>query len=447
VLDPRLDAPIADIYRRYNAGTRPTGPDAVVRHPEWTAQLLERLGRPEDRYPVIMVTGSKGKGSTAWYLARILEAHGLRTGFFSSPHLVDNLERLRLNGRAVDPDRFLALYHAVKPHLDQVAAHIPPTQYIGPVGIFAALAALWYAEEQVDVAVFETGRGARFDDVAEVHHIGAVITAIFVEHRHELGPTREAIAWHKLGVVRPETAWVVLADDAVLRQAWRAEEPAAEALWDSSWPLDGVTVTAGGVDFRVAGRPLHVPALGRYAADNARRALLAAHRFLGARFRWDLAGMALRDAWFPGRAEALPTHPPIILDGAVTADSARNLLVSLADAGLLTGRLLGVVGVPDDKDWVGVATALATVCPVTFVRATNPRLRFPTDPTARVPGSAEGGTFQDVWAAVQRQGDIDRLVVLGTQSLVADVLRVTGEARRLLDLSSRTAWPDHRAPL
>jgi dihydrofolate synthase/folylpolyglutamate synthase len=434
VLDPRLDGPIADIYRRYN-GRRPVGPDAVVRHPEWTRLLLERLGRPDHAYPVIMVTGSKGKGSTAWYLASVLEAHGLTTGFFASPHLVDNLERLRINGRAVSADRFLALYRQLKPHLDWVTARIPPDQYIGPVGVFAALAALWYAEEHVDVAVFETGRGARFDDVAEIRHEGAVISAILVEHRRELGSTREAIAWHKIAVVRPETAWAVMVDDPVLRAAWASEHYDATPIWDSVWPLDHMRTGETGTTFVVNGHPFSVPTLAHYAADNARRALLAAARQLGPRWDWERARDALAGAAFPGRAERLATRPPIFLDGAVTGTSAHNLLDSLAESGWLQGRILGVVGVPADKDWIGVADALHHIAPIHFVGATNPRLTFPTDAVARFPGARSWPSFGPLWQAVTAERwAVDRVVVLGTQSVVADVLRVVGDAPRLLDL-------------
>jgi dihydrofolate synthase/folylpolyglutamate synthase len=443
-VDSRLDGPISDIYRRYN-GQRVTGPDEKVRHPEWTARLLDALGRPDAGVPVIMVTGSKGKGSTAWYLASILAAHGLKTGLFQSPHLLDNLERLRINGRAVAPERFLALYGAVHPHLDRIERQIPPGQYQGPVGIFAALAALWFAEEGCDVAVFETGRGARFDDVVQVRHVGAVITAILLEHRHELGSTLDAIAWHKLGIVRPETAWVVMRDHPSLRQAWADEALGAEALWDTAWALSGVRTGEDGTRLVLnpgdGPRALTVPALAHYAAGNVRRAVMAASRFLGPRLDWAAVRSALAAAWFPGRAELLPAAVPVVLDGAVRRESARDLLKSLREAGLLSGRLAAVSGVPEDKDWQGVARELLKVSPVEFVRARNPRLTFPGDPVSAFPGSRAWPDFAAFWGDVLTRSDRpDLVLVLGTQSLVGDVLAVLGEGERLLDLGLGSAF-------
>ncbi|MGC8489767.1 MAG: hypothetical protein ACP5QO_16320, partial [Clostridia bacterium] len=341
-MDPRLDEPIGRLYRQYNRRPR-GGPDDLVRHPAWTARILDLLGRPEDHFPVIMVTGSKGKGSTAFYLASILEAHGLSVGFFSTPHLVDNLERLRLNGRAIAPEQFLDVFSRLEPVLSQVESLLPGGQYIGPVGIFAALAALWYRDEGVDVAVFETGRGARFDDVAEVHHEGALITSVLLEHRHELGPTLERVAWHKAGVVRPETRWAVVVDDARLDRVLQAESRACEVQIEHAWTLSDIQVTVDGTRFSVRhgemSERFYVPAFALFAAENARRALMAAHRFLGARFSAARAREGLLQARFFGRADLLDMAPPLLVDGSIHRNSVRSLLQGLSAARMLHGRL------------------------------------------------------------------------------------------------------------
>jgi len=438
-LDSRLDEPIGRIYRQYNRRGSRAGPDEDVRHPEWTRRILERLDRPDDAYPVIMVTGSKGKGSTAYYLATILEAHGLRVGFFSSPHLLDNLERMRVNRRAITPDQFLALYAELAPVLDEVEAALPPDQYVGPVGIFAALAALWFRKERVDVAVFETGRGARFDDVAEVHHVGAVITCILLEHRRELGPDLDHIAWHKAGVVRPETAWAVVPDDARLAR----HLPAGPAVVrESSWPLADIRMTPRGTAFAVGAGPDprrgllpgRVPALAPFAAENARRALVAAARFLGTQFDVSLALASLQAASFPGRAELRPGPPLLFLDGSVRRESVRSLLQGLAQARLLRGPVASVVGVPEDKDWQGVAAQVAPLGPLWFAPASNPRLRFPADPVRRFPGSRQEWSVEAALADIRRLRP-NLILALGTQSFVADVIRTQGDAARLLDLT------------
>lgn len=435
--DPRLDDPISAIYHLYN-GRRHRGPDAVVRHPEWTRRLLEELGRPDDACPAIMVTGSKGKGSTAFYLASILEAHGLSVGFFSSPHLVDNLERIRVNRRAIGVDAFLEAYRAVKPALDRVTALIPPDQYLGPVGAFAALAAWSFRAAKVDVAVYETGRGARFDDVAEVNHQGTVITRILLEHRQELGPTLSDIAWHKAGVVRSETEWVVAPRDPHLT-------PWLEAAGGVEWVLDTTVVgrtspvEEGGIRFTIAMNrqgdpyPVSLPAWPRFAVANARQALLAAQRWLGPRFSLPTAAGALAHARFPGRGDLLPSTPPTLLDGAIRRESARAV-VEAVQAARPGQRLASIVGVPANKDWQGVAHVLAPLGPLVFVNAKNPRLTFPRDPQVRFPGSRWAPNLATAWrwASISHA---DMVLALGTQSFVADVLEFFGWEDALLDLA------------
>ncbi len=437
-MDARLDEPIGRLYRQYNR--RPHGgPDDLVRHPEWTGRILDRLGRPEDHFPVIMVTGSKGKGSTAFYLARILEAHGLSVGFFSTPHLVDNLERLRLDGRAVSPARFVQLFRTLEPVLDAVERELPAGHYIGPVGLFAALAALWYREEGVDAAVFETGRGARFDDVAELHHVGAVITSVLLEHREELGPTLDRVAWHKAGIVRRETGWAVVVDDARLGGVLAREAAGRDIQLEHAWPLSDIRVTPAGTEFttRTGGSAerFRVPALALFAAENARRALVAAHRFLGPRFSMERARAGLVTARLYGRADLLEGRPPMLVDGSIHRFSVRSLLQGLSSARLLRGRIVSIVGVPADKDWTGVAAQVSPLGDLFFAPAENRRLHFPVDPHLAFPQSRSFPNFQEAYrAALEETPDI--ILVLGTQSLVADTARVLDLAPTLLDLAA-----------
>lgn len=415
------------MYEQYTAARR-SGPDSRVRHPEWTDRLLDELGRPDRAFPVLMVTGSKGKGSTAFYLARALEAHGLVVGFFSSPHLLDHRERIRRNRRAIPPDALLAAFRRLAPAFAALRRRMPVGQYVGPVGILAAAAALWFADEGVDVAVFETGRGARFDDVARVRHEGAVLGPVFLEHRTELGETLADVAWHKAGVIRPETAWAVAADQPVLLRAARRQAAGRPVLPDSRWEIvapgydrDGVRATL--LDDQGHPHVIHIPTWARWGADNARRALLAARGWLGPRFDWTVAVEALRDARMPGRAELLPTRPPVLLDGAVRRESAALLVEAARKAGLLPGRAVAVVGVPADKDWHGVAAAVAPWAPLLFARAANPRLSWPSRPDRAFPGSRSVDGFAQAWDLIRRDRPRPDLVLaLGTQSFVADVL-------------------------
>lgn len=388
-----------------------------------------------------MVTGSKGKGSTAYYLARVLEAHGLRVGFFSSPHLIDQLERIRLDQKAITPPEFLQCFQQMEPALRQIWKALPIGEYIGPVGIFAAVAALWYQQRRVDVAVFETGRGARFDDVTEVRHEGAVLTGLLPEHLRELGPTLDDIAWHKAGIIRADTTWAVTASHPRLLRALASQAPTLEVLQESVWRLASVTLSQTATDFTIlaedgAAHPFHIPVLATFAAKNARLALLAARRFLASHFHWNTASAALQKARFPGRGDLILTTPPILVDGAVRRESAWDIMDALHQSGWLKRPIISLVGIPEDKDWRGVAKSLASLGPVGFLRAENPRLRFPLHPSRYVPGTFERSHFSFVWPELQNYPE-SLVLALGTQSFVSDVLNVLGQGPVLLDLE---AW-------
>jgi dihydrofolate synthase/folylpolyglutamate synthase len=400
---------------------------------------LDALGRPDLAFPVLMVTGSKGKGSTAFYLARILEAHGLDVGFFSSPHLLDHRERIRKNRRAIPAPALLETLRRLAPALASIRERLPPDQYVGPVGILAAAAALWFADEGVDVAVFETGRGARFDDVARVRHEGAVLGPVFLEHRAELGNTLADVAWHKAGVIRPETMWAVAADQAVLLRAAR-RQAAGRPVWaDSRWPLAELSFDVGGVggvwlDERGEPHRVQLPTLARWGIDNARRALIAARQWLGPRFDWPVASQSLADARMPGRAELLPTRPPVLLDGTIRRESAAALVEAARRAGLLPSRAVAVVGVPADKDWQGVAAAVAPWASLIFARATNARLAWPPEPERAFPFALGVDHFVTAWEHIRRmRPQPDLVLALGTQSFVADVVALL-DPHRVLDL-------------
>ena len=165
-----------------SAPHRPPGLDRDVRQPWHTRQLLDGLGAPDRLLRTIKVTGSKGKGSTARMIAGLLQVHGYRVGLFSSPHLVDFTERIRVDGKAISEPEFMEILAAVRPLADRLAADFAPREYFGPVGLVAVVACLYFARRSTDVNVFELGRGARYDDVNQMAGEWAVLTPVLWEH-------------------------------------------------------------------------------------------------------------------------------------------------------------------------------------------------------------------------------------------------------------------------
>ncbi|MCL6637826.1 MAG: hypothetical protein K6T26_07740, partial [Alicyclobacillus sp.] len=248
LMSPASDA-IAWVYQSYNRA-KPflqPGYDRDIRHPEWTRQILDRLGAPDKAVVNVAVTGSKGKGTHAILIASMLQQAGLRTGLFTGPHLVDFMERFRINGHLMPESAFIQYIQLVRSVADTLT--LPRDQYLGPVGLLAVVAALWFQEQRTDVNVFELGRGALHDDVNQLVHQGAVLTPVFLEHVHELGPTLADIAREKAGVIQPEVQWVVSHDQSP--EVWTAVQERAG---------DRVAVDQLGRDFsfRVTGQAVHL---------------------------------------------------------------------------------------------------------------------------------------------------------------------------------------------
>ena len=263
-------------------------------------RLLAALGDPQRAYPAVHIAGSNGKGSTAAFLASILQAAGHRVGLYTSPHLLDFTERLRVDGRAATEQEILSLTAEVKAAADHLFGPLqvsgdpgPGTRDSepGPKGVYptffeftTAMAFLHFARKGVGAAMVEVGLGGRFDATNVLDPLVAVITNISLEHTEYLGRTVAAIAGEKAGIVRPGGTVVTAVEDlealAVIelacgqRGAGLRRVQVEVALSPAANGLDGQRFTAasGG---RAYGE-LRIPLLGRHQVLNAATALLAA---------------------------------------------------------------------------------------------------------------------------------------------------------------------------
>ncbi|MCL6487363.1 MAG: bifunctional folylpolyglutamate synthase/dihydrofolate synthase [Alicyclobacillus mali] len=435
------------IYRSYNRAKphMPDGPDAVIRHPEWTGRLLERLGRPDTSMYNVAVTGSKGKGSHAILTAAMLQRMGLRVGLFTGPHLVDFMERFRIDGEMMPEELFVEYVARLRPLVESF--QLPPGQYFGPVGLLAVLAVQWFAAARTDVNVLELGRGARHDDVNQVHHVGAIVGPIFLEHQRELGATLAEVGFAKAGILTPDVRWAVThPQSASVAEAFRVEAA-------------GRLMTTLGADFRVVravpfgdgcraevetarGRTaLLLPGIRgtgtpSYLVDNAAVSLVAAEQVMA-----DLrpneripSEFDLRDLRLVGRLQVVHESPRVVVDGTIhgrSAELVRQFIHNWRAAGN-QGRIGAVIGIPADKDGPGVVHTLARELDWLVVcSAHNPHLRF-DERLAEAARSwlaevTEAPFLEDALAAaMERLAADDLLLILGTQSLVGDAMQTFG---------------------
>ena len=296
--------------------------------------LLARLGDPHVDLPVVHIAGSKGKGSTALYLEAILNAAGLSTGTFTSPHLQRWTERYRVGGLESTAPEFAALFAHLQPHvldlLEEDSASAPSF-----FDVLTAAAFVLFAESRVDCAIIETGIGGRLDATNVVQPMLACITSVELEHTDKLGTSIAAIAREKAGIIKKGVPLVIgpLPDDAesVIRDRARSLGTTVSAL-EREIALDTHAGPEGGLVIRVLDdhREYHAVLPGPVSDCHARNAALAiacAHRVAGGGEGQLQAAVtrALAETRLPGRMELVGEHPWVVIDGAHTPASTRAL--------------------------------------------------------------------------------------------------------------------------
>ena len=188
------------LYQRLPAFSR-IGAAAYKADLHNTIELCQALGNPERSFKTVHIAGTNGKGSVSHTLAAILQQSGYKTGLYTSPHLHDFRERFRINGQMIDKEWVIQFVDRVRPLLDK----IEPSFF----EITVALAFAWFAEQEVDIAIIETGLGGRLDSTNVIHPELSVITNIGWDHSNLLGDSLEKIAVEKAGIIKPEVPVVV----------------------------------------------------------------------------------------------------------------------------------------------------------------------------------------------------------------------------------------------
>lgn len=303
-------------------------------------RAMDILDRPHEKYPALLVAGSKGKGSVCSLLESILQEAGFRTGLYTSPHLVHVRERIRVDGRPIPPSSFGRLVARLR---GSFGASGPPLTYFEWLTVMAIT---HFREEKVDLAIFEVGLGGRLDATNIVPAEIAVITSVEKEHTDYLGTSLGEIAREKGGVVSPGGVLLSGVTSPTARRELKrlAKERSAAVRWldeEISWSVRSQSLR--GVSLDLAARDeaynrLLLGLLGRHQARNAALALLAVRHLRRCGFavgRSHVRRGLARVTW-PGRCQYVPGRPSLFLDGAHTPSSARALAEALDE--LFPGR-------------------------------------------------------------------------------------------------------------
>ena len=399
-----------------------------------TLALCEALDHPERGFKSIHIAGTNGKGSCSHMLASILQEAGYKTGLYTSPHLQDFRERIRVNGSMIPESVVIDFTERMR----DLTERLSPSFF----ELTVAMAFTWFQEEQVDIAVIETGLGGRLDSTNVIHPELSIITNIGFDHMNLLGNTLSAIAGEKAGIIKPNTPVVVgqyQPDTLSVFEAKAQLERAPFYLATNHYQL--LASERRGVLrdielLRVSqGKPLHytLDLPGLYQHHNVITVRTAVDRLVER--GWNIPETAIQqglqrvklNTGFAGRWDILRTQPTVIADVAHNEDGIRALIQQV-ETELTDGKLHIVIGMVQDKAIDNVLRLLPSEATFYFTRAAIPRALPENELQAQAhqlgkTGSTYANVNLAVEAALEAASDNDLIVVCGSVFLVGELDR------------------------
>ncbi|MBM7583223.1 dihydrofolate synthase/folylpolyglutamate synthase [Caldicoprobacter guelmensis] len=387
--------------------------------------LLRRLGNPHERFGVVHVAGTNGKGSVTSMLTHVLHEAGYRVGMFISPYLERFTERIQVGLKEIEPDALARITERVKEKVEGMVGEGKnhPTEF----EIVTAIGFAYFAEMKVDYAVVEVGLGGRLDATNVVDPLVSVITSISYDHMDVLGDTLEKIAAEKAGIIKQGRPVVTYPQHpeamAVIQRV--AQERGAPLFEVNKDGIEVITSEVGRQVFnysfdeeRFPGVVIHLT--GRHQILNAATALtaVAVLRRQGVAISDDAVYKGMERAFWPGRLEVLRRQPFVVLDGAHNESGAEVLAQAIKE--YFVGKPVTlVIGILRDKD---VDAIVKRLCPladsVIVTRADSPRTMDPAELAVRA-----GRYCQDVVV----EPDIEKAIAMGFSKVHPDgVLLFTG---------------------
>lgn len=406
--------------------------------------LLDYLGNPQESFRSIHIAGTNGKTSTSRMIDSLLQAFGIRTGRYTSPHLEDVRERISLNGEIITPEFFVYTYEDIKPYIELVDSRSEhPLSYFE---VLTAMAYAAFADAPIDVAIIECGMGGEWDATNVIDSDVSVMTPIGLDHQEYLGETIAQIAQTKAGIFRVGKPSVLAhqnreAAEVLIRESARIESiPLREGL---DFALAHRDVAVGGQLLTIQGiggtyDEIFLPLHGRHQASNATLALTAVEAFLGGgaeRLDLDVVRDGFANATSPGRLEVVHRNPTVIIDAAHNPHGVAALREALSEE-FTFDRLIAIVAILGDKDVTNFLAELSGVVDEIIVTENSSARALPTEKLFEIANDI----FDD--GVVSSAGSIKRAIEMAidrashpTQSvgiLITGSVVTVGQARSLL---------------
>jgi len=342
--------------------------------------LTEVLSRPQGSYPVIHIAGTNGKGSTSFYIAKILQAHGLKVGLYTSPHLADYRERITVNGLQIDPEYIVEFWQKMKDIVhDRKATFFDVT---------TALGFSYFHDRKVDVAVIETGLGGRLDSTNIVRAEIVVITPIDFDHEKQLGNTLTQIAAEKAAIIKETPVVFSSIQQTEVFEVLKSHLTSATTFYYLP-DISSLSVVQSDLDevrFSMHDQLHHddLPDLrsrqiGNFQAENIALGYQVAREYLNSRrviFKKERFRKALREAFWPGRLQRMQDNPLIIFDVSHNLHGISNTLGFLSQH-IDRKELIILLALLNDKNFPAISEVIAQCASRVIITEVDTPRRLP----------------------------------------------------------------------
>jgi len=395
--------------------------------------LAEDLGDPQLDVKSIHVAGTKGKGSVSAITHSILKSQGFNAGLYTSPHLENFRERIRLNDSLISEKDVVNLVERIKPVIDGNAGSKPSF-----FEVYTALAYLYFSEKKADLVVYETGLGGRLDATNVLKPLVCAITPISYEHTDKLGKTLGEIAFEKAGIIKKGSVCVTAMQEKEALDVISSvcEQRGAKLMKvGKDISFEEVSCDDKGSVFNVSGsfgkyNGLECGLLGPHQIANAVLSIgiIEALKFFGIKISEEAIRIGIKTAVWPGRLEVVSKRPFVVLDGAQNRASAKTLAGAVKKI-FKYEKLRLVLGISKDKDIKGILEELMPISDSMIVTKSK-LVERAADPAGirAMTGRSEGiittsGVDEAMDTALSQAGEGDLILVTGS-------LFVVGEARQ-----------------
>lgn len=353
--------------------------------------LLDYLGNPQDNLKAIHIAGTNGKTSTSRMVERLLRELDLRTGLYTSPHLIHARERISIDGNPISVNSFEEIFRQVEPFLtlvDQKQSQEPLTFF----EVITAMAFVSFSDTPVDAISLEVGMGGRWDATNVLTPIVSVITPVDLDHQEYLGNTIEKIAQEKAGIIKPgipvvvstqnkDAAKVILAKSLELNSPILREGIELDVL-ERSVGVGGQQVTIANPYGTHA--ELFLPLYGKHQASNAAVALTAVEVFIDRQLEQDLVQIAFSEFTSPGRLQILQRNPTVVIDAAHNPAGIKATKQGIEES-FKFENLIMIIAFMQDKDIELILEELTGLAQVVILTQTqSPRALSTNDLAAKV---------------------------------------------------------------